>query len=96
MMDDFLIHPVFGALTRPAMSAGVSYDYHIMNLIVSTCVFIGTGNLLYGLMFVPIHALGLAVFYYDVHFFSIVRTKWFKLSNQPNQSLWRARSYEPF
>jgi type IV secretion system protein VirB3 len=95
-MNDFLIHPVFGALTRPVMTAGVSLDYHMMNLIVSSCAFIGMGNLLYGLLFVPVHAVGLAVFHYDAHFFSIARKRWFKLPNQPNASLWRARSYEPF
>ena len=95
-MSDFLVHPVFGALTRPVMTAGVSFDYHLMNLIVSSCVFIGMGNLLYGLVFVPVHALGLAVFHYDAHFFAIFRTKQLKLSSQPNFSLWRARSYEPF
>ena len=95
-MDDFLIHPVFGALTRPAMYAGVSFDYHMMNLMVSMSAFISMHNLLYGLLFIPIHTVGLAVFYYDVHFFSIMSTRWFKLRNQPNQSIWRARSYEPF
>ena len=95
-MSDFLIHPVFGALTRPAMYAGVSFDYHMINLSVSVCAFILTHNLLYLLLFLPTHAVGLAVFYYDVHFFTIMKTRWFKLSNQPNQSIWRARSYEPF
>lgn len=95
-MDDFEVHPVFGALTRPVMSAGVSFDYHMMNLIVSTCAFIGLNNLLYGLMFIPVHAVGLVVFHYDPHFFTIVRTKLFKLPNQPNAKIWRARAYEPF
>ncbi|MGL6030068.1 MAG: VirB3 family type IV secretion system protein, partial [Legionella sp.] len=33
--------PLFNALTRPAMTLGVTFEYHIINLMVSMCAFIG-------------------------------------------------------
>lgn len=89
-------HPIFGALTRPAMSGGVTFEYHGLNLMVSVCTFIAIGNPLYGLIFLPIHAFGWLVCRYDTHFFTIMAKRFFLLPNMPNQSIWGVRAYEPF
>ncbi|TID56509.1 VirB3 family type IV secretion system protein, partial [Legionella pneumophila] len=34
-MSELEISPIFNALTRPAMIAGVTFEYHMVNLIVS-------------------------------------------------------------
>ncbi|HDS3856749.1 TPA: VirB3 family type IV secretion system protein [Legionella pneumophila] len=94
--DDALdTHTVFGALTRPAMTAGVTLEYHGLNLMVSVCAFIAMGNLLYGLMFIPFHVFGWMICRHDARWFSTV-LKWLKLPPMPNQNYWGVRSYEPF
>jgi type IV secretion system protein VirB3 len=89
-------NPVFGALTRPAMTAGVTFEYHGLNLMLSVCTFIAMGNLLYGLMFIPLHAFGWLVCRYDTHFFTLISRRFFHLPGCPNQSIWGVRVYEPY
>lgn len=88
-------HTVFGALTRPAMTAGVTLEYHGLNLIVSVCAFIAMNNLAYGLVFIPVHAFGWLVCRHDARFFEILMKR-YKLPSMPNQSYWGVRCYEPF
>ncbi|MDP3704611.1 MAG: VirB3 family type IV secretion system protein [Legionellaceae bacterium] len=88
------IHPLFNALTRPAMVAGVTFEYHMLNLMVSMCLFIGLSPL-YGLVFFPLHVFGWMVCRYDLHFFTIC-AKWLRLPQVRNKSIWRVRAYEPF
>jgi type IV secretion system protein VirB3 len=93
-MNELNINTVFNALTRPAMTAGVTFEYHMLNLIISMCAFIGLSPL-YGLIFIPLHCFGWAVCRYDTHFFTICFKK-FLLPQVPNASIWRARAYEPY
>ena len=89
------INPIFGALTRPAMTAGVTFEYHMLNLTASMCVFIGLSPL-YGLVFVPLHLFGWVVCRYDIHFFKICSKRFFGLPQVTNHKRWRVRAYEPF
>lgn len=93
-MNELMVNPVFNALTRPAMTAGVTFEYHMLNLIVSMCAFIGISPF-YGLIFIPLHTFGWVVCHYDQHFFSIL-FKRFHLPQVPNVRLWRVRAYEPY
>lgn len=88
-------NPIFGALTRPAMTAGVTFEYHGLNLMLSVITFILLDNLLYGLIFVPIHVFGWMVCSYDNQFFSVA-SKSFLMPNIPNKSIWGVRAYEPY
>ncbi len=90
------MHPVFGALTRPAMTAGVTFEYHGLNLMVSMTAFIGLGNPLYGLIFVPIHAVGWLVCREEPRFFTMMYNRIKNIPNSPNQIIWGVRCYEPF
>lgn len=89
------INPVFGALTRPAMTAGVTFEYHMFNLVISMCAFIGLGNVLYGLIFFPLHAFGWAVCRFDSHFFTVAYKRFFLLPQMPNRKIWGVSCYEP-
>lgn len=77
------------------MTAGVTFEFHIFNLMISMCVFIGVGCL-YGLIFIPIHALGFMVCRYDVHFFKIIAKRFLSLPLMSNVRFWGVRTYEPF
>lgn len=92
---DININPIFNALTRPAMVGGVTFEYHMLNLMVSMSVFIGLSPL-YGLVFVPLHAFGWIVCRYDAHFFSLCAKRFLMLPQIRNISIWRVRAYEPF
>ncbi|MBA2649917.1 MAG: VirB3 family type IV secretion system protein [Legionella sp.] len=89
------VHTLFGALTRPAMTAGVTLEYLGLNLMISVCAFIVMGQIFYGLVFIPLHVFGWLVCKYDARFFEIM-AKRLKLPSMPNQSYWGVRSYEPF
>ena len=89
------INPIFGALTRPAMTAGVTFEFHGLNLMISVISFILLDNLLYGLIFIPIHAFGWMVCRYDNQFFAVAYKNFF-MPNNPNKSIWGVRTYEPY
>ena len=88
-------NPIFGALTRPAMTGGVTFEYHMMNLMMSMCAFIGLG-ILYGFIFFPLYVFGWLICRYDMHFFTICSKRILSLPQMPNIHLWRVRAYEPF
>lgn len=88
-------HLLFGALTRPAMTAGVTFEYHVLNVMLSMTAFIAL-NPLYGMMFIPLHAFGWIVCREEPRFFSIAYNRLMNLPNSPNQSTWGVRCYEPF
>ena len=93
--NELTMNPIFGALTRPAMTAGVTFEYHMMNLMASMCIFIGIGPI-YGLIFVPLHFFGWVVCRYDTHFFTICYKRFLSLPHMPNIRIWGVRAYEPF
>lgn len=93
--EELHISPIFGALTRPAMTAGVTVEYHGLNLVLSVCAFIAMNNLLYGALFIPIHVFGWMVCQNEPRTFSILRAK-FAMPAHPNQTLWKVRAYEPY
>ena len=89
-------HTLFAALTRPAMTMGVTLEYHMLNLMVTVSTFIGAGSLLYLLAFVPVHLFGCAMFRYDIDYFSIRMKGLMHLPQKANKKLWGGSSYEPF
>jgi len=94
--DELSVHTVFGALTRPAMMAGVTFEYHLLNLMCSVSAFIAMGNILYGMIFIPIHLFGWMVCQEEPNFFKLAYVRWLGLPQIPNTSVWGVRSYEPY
>lgn len=93
--EDLVVSSVFGALTRPAMTAGVTIEYHGLNLVLSVCAFIAMNNLLYGAIFLPIHLFGWMVCKAEPRFFQILFVK-LKMPSHPNEFIWKVRAYEPY
>ena len=89
------VSPIFGALTRPAMTGGVTFEYHGLNLVFSMGMFILMGDLLYGLVFVPIHAFGWLAHRHDSQFFKVT-FKAFSMPSMPNKHLRGVRHYGPY
>lgn len=77
------------------MAAGVTFEYHLLNLMISMCAFIGFSPW-YGLVFIPLHLFGWMVCRYDLHFFKLCVIRYLGLPQLLNKSIWMVRAYEPF
>jgi type IV secretion system protein VirB3 len=87
--------PVFGALTRPQMFAGVTYGYFVMNAIVTAELFLLTKSFWVLLTSVLVHFAGYMACLKEPRVFDI----WFvRISRTPrvrNWAVWRCNSYRP-
>ncbi len=89
------VHFIYAALTRPATVGGVTFEFHMLNMMVSMCTFIGLSPL-YGLIFIPLHVFGWIICRYDQDIFSICAKRLMHLPHIPNLRAWGVRAYEPF
>jgi type IV secretion system protein VirB3 len=87
--------PVFRALTAPQTFAGVSYSYFVINLVVSTELFLVTRSF-YALMApVVLHGVGYVASLREPRIFDIWLKRVSKCPRTPNHGLWRCNSYAP-
>ena len=91
------VSPLFLALTRPIMVAGVTYDFMVINTMITTLAFLATGNLLMFLIGMPIHMVGYVMSLKDPHIFSLLSVALSKHGNAHalNKKFWGCNSYTP-
>ena len=89
------INTLFLALTRPAMTMGVTHEYFVINALMALCLFILANNIFYALVWLPIHVFGVLAHRFDHHFVKIGLCK-AKFTRQKNEQIWGVSSYEPF
>lgn len=87
--------PLFRALARPQMVAGVTYPFFVMNGIVAAELFLLFKTPLALLPAVVIHALGYAAHLRDPHVMALWMTRLRKVPRIPNRKLWGANVYRP-
>lgn len=87
------IHPIYLALTRESLIYGVTSDYFGVNLSVSMIAFILSP--IWGLLFIPIHLIGVAICRVDVNIFNMF-FKYPYLPHLKNKNIWGVRTYEPW
>ncbi len=87
--------PVFRALTRPQMFAGVTYSYFIINAAVSTEVFLITRSFLALPVAVAIHVIGYFACLREPRIFDLWITRVSRCSRIKNWSRWGCNSYAP-
>jgi type IV secretion system protein VirB3 len=87
--------PVFRALTQPQTFAGVSYSYFIINLVVSTEVFLVTRSFWALLAPVAMHAIGYLASLREPRIFDLWLKRVSKCPRVANYALWRCNSYAP-
>ena len=87
--------PVFTALTRPQMFAGVSFSYFVLNLVVTTDFFLITKSFWAIPAALIIHAIGYLFCVREPRFLDlwIVRAK--NCPRVKNYWFWRCNSYSP-
>ncbi len=91
---DLIVAPLFVALTRPPMFMGVTLEYFAIAGMVAMGLFIGLGNPLYLMAYLPLHVLGWLVCHYDPNGFRVLLTS-LECLPVPNRRYWGCQSYDP-
>jgi type IV secretion system protein VirB3 len=87
--------PVFGALTRPQMVAGVTYGYAVFNVIVTLEIFLITRSFWAFVSAGIVHVVGYLGCLHEPRFFDIWSTRLRHCPRVRNFWFWRANSYSP-
>lgn len=87
--------PVFRALTRPQMFAGVTYSYFIINGVVTTEAFLITHSLLALPVALVVHAMGYIACLREPRVFDLWIAKVSRCPRVANWARWGCNSYTP-
>lgn len=87
--------PVFGALTRPQMFAGVTYAFFVINGVVTAELFLITKSFWALLVAVVIHIIGYMACLREPRIFDLWLTRIARCPRVGNWRVWRCNSYQP-
>lgn len=87
--------PVFAALTRPQMIAGVTYSYAVFNLILTVEAFLITRSFWALAVAAIVHAVGYVACLREPRFFDLWITKVRTCPRVRNFKFWQANVYRP-
>lgn len=87
--------PLFVALTRPQMFAGVTYSYFIVNAVLATELFLVFRSAWVLLIALIVHAVGAILCVREPRFFDLWLTKVRRCPRVRNHKVWRCNSYRP-
>ena len=94
-MTDLVRHPVHRSLTRPQMFMGVTMNFFIINLTVTTIVFLILNSLWIVVVPAVIHVIGYFASLREPRIFDLWITKVSKCPRVPNFKRWGCNSYAP-
>ena len=87
--------PLFVALTRPQMFAGVTYSYFVANAVIATELFLIFRTAWALLAAVVIHLAGMLLCLREPRFFDLWLTRVGRCPRIKNYSIWQCNSYRP-
>lgn len=87
--------PVFVALTRPQMFAGVTYSYFIVNAVLATELFLIFHSAWVLLTAIGIHLIGVMLSVREPRIFDLWLTRVRHCPRVGNYVIWRCNSYRP-
>lgn len=87
--------PMFVALTRPQMFAGVTYSYFVANAVVATELFLIFKTVWALVIALVIHFAGVLLCLREPRFFDLWLTKAGRCPRIRNFSIWQCNSYRP-
>lgn len=87
--------PIFRALTQPQMFAGVTYSYFVVNLVVSTELFLITRSFWSLLAPIVLQGVGYVASLREPRIFDLWIMRASKCARVPNFGFWRCNSYAP-
>jgi len=85
--------PVFTALTRPQMFAGVTYTFFVLNAVVTLELFLIVKSFWVLLIAPPIHVAGYLGCLREPRFLDLWLTRMGRCPPVPNRRFWRCNSY---
>jgi type IV secretion system protein VirB3 len=85
--------PLFVALTRPQMFAGVTYSYFIANAVVATELFLIFRSLWALAAALVVHLAGVVLCLREPRFFDLWITRVSRCPRVRNHAIWRCNSY---
>jgi type IV secretion system protein VirB3 len=94
-MDRLDQDPLFVALTRPQMFAGVTYSYFVVNAVLATELFLVFRSPWVLLAALVIHLVGVVLCVREPRFFDLWLTKVRRCPRVKNHAIWRCNSYRP-
>ena len=87
--------PLFVALTRPQMFAGVTYSYFVVNGVLATELFLIFHSVWVLLAALLIHLVGMVLCVREPRFFDLWLTRARNCPRVRNHAIWRCNSYRP-
>jgi type IV secretion system protein VirB3 len=87
--------PLFVALTRPQLFAGVTYSFFIVNAVLATELFLVVRSLWVLGIALVVHAAGAILCVREPRFFDLWLTKVRRCPRVKNHKIWRCNSYRP-
>jgi len=87
--------PLFVALTRPQMFAGVTYSWFVANMVIATELFLIFHALWVLGVAMLIHLVGVVVCVREPRFFDLWLTRASRCPRVKNYAIWRCNSYRP-
>ena len=85
--------PLFVALTRPQMFAGVTYSYFIANAVIATELFLIFRSVWALAAAVVVHLVGVVLCLREPRFFDLWITRVSRCPRVRNHAIWRCNSY---
>jgi type IV secretion system protein VirB3 len=87
--------PLFVALTRPQMFAGVTYSYFIANAVIATELFLIFRSAWALAAALVVHLVGVLLCLREPRFFDLWLTKASRTPRVRNYKIWKCNSYRP-
>lgn len=85
--------PLFVALTRPQMFAGVTYSYFIANAVIATELFLIFRSIWALAAALVVHLVGVVLCLREPRFFDLWITRVSRCPRVRNHAIWRCNSY---
>jgi type IV secretion system protein VirB3 len=85
--------PLFVALTRPQMFAGVTYSYFIANAVIATELFLIFRSVWALAAALLVHLVGVVLCVREPRFFDLWITRVSRCPRVRNHAIWRCNSY---
>ena len=93
MTGSLTADPLFVGLTRPTLIFGVSIPFAILNMLISTTLFIQTSSLKIILVAFVVHIVGYIICFNEPLFMEIYLQKMQNFNKCPNKTYYGANSY---
>ena len=94
-MEPLARDPLFVALTRPQMFAGVTYSYFILNAVLATEIFLIFHSIWALVIALLVHVIGVVLCAREPRFLDLWITRVSRCPRVRNHSVWRCNSYRP-